>query len=178
MSRQYIICTCVQGSSCHAFIWLNLMANLEFWFRRGNMHCHFTLMNKLNVKRNGNMFGIRVVCAECFMLWHGCTRVLWKVLGLTMKKEFIISKLFLIFIIISLKTNTFIPAMLQHHYPVPIVVLRKICKIPLYSCNRLLVRRKTLTSEEEFEFWEETEVKGSQICGTGWMFQQLIVQIP
>ena len=48
--------------------------------------------------------------------------------------------------------------MLQSQYPVPVVVLRKICKIPLYSCNRLLVRRKTLTSEEEFEFWEETEV--------------------
>jgi len=40
--------------------------------------------------------------------------------------------------------------MLQRHYPVPVVVLRKICKIPLYSCNRLLIRRKTLTSEEEY----------------------------
>jgi len=77
--------------------------------------------------------------------------------------EFIISKLFLFFNIISLKTNTFIPAMLQHHYPVPVVVLRKICKIPLYSCRRLLIRRKTLTSDKEFEFWEETEVRGSQI---------------
>ena len=36
------------------------------------MYCHFTLMNKLNVKHNGNMFGIRVVCAECFMVWNGC----------------------------------------------------------------------------------------------------------
>jgi hypothetical protein len=26
-----------------------------------------------------------------------------------------------------------------------------------------LIRRKTLNSEEEFEFWEETEVRGSQI---------------
>ena len=66
------------------------------------------------------------------------------------KNEFIISKLFLFFNIISLKTNIFIPAMLHRHYPVPVVVLRKICKIPLYSCNRLLIRRKTLTSEEEF----------------------------
>jgi hypothetical protein len=94
------------------------------------------------------------------------------------KNEFIILKLFLFFSIISLKTNTFIPAMLQRHYPVPVVVLRKICKIPLYSCIRLLIRRKTLTSEEEFEIWEETEVRGSQIWGIGWMFQQFIVQIP
>ena len=35
--------------------------------------------------------------------------------------------------------------MIQRHYPVPVVVLCKICKIPLYSCNRLLIRRKTLT---------------------------------
>jgi len=49
--------------------------------------------------------------------------------------------------------------MLQRHYPVPVVVLRKIYKIPRYSCNLLLIRRKTLTSEEEFEFWEETEVR-------------------
>jgi len=68
--------------------------------------------------------------------------------------------------------------MLQRHYPVPVVVLRKICKIPLYSYNRLLIRRKTLTSEEDFEFWEEKEIRGSQICVTGWMFQQFIVQIP
>jgi len=70
-----------------------------------------------------------------------------------------ISKLFLFFNIISLKTNTFIPAMLQRHYHFPVVVLCKICKMPLYSCNRFLIRRKTLTSEEEFEFWEETEVR-------------------
>jgi len=81
------------------------------------------------------------------------------------KKEIIISKLFLFFNIISFKVNTFIPAMLQHHYPVPVVVLCKICKIPLYSWNRLLIRRKTLTSEKEFEFWEEIEVRGSQIWG-------------
>ena len=68
--------------------------------------------------------------------------------------------------------------MLQRHYPVPVVVLRKICKIPLYICNRLLIRRKTLTSEEDFEFWEEGEVRGSQIWGMEWMFQQFIVQIP
>jgi len=42
--------------------------------------------------------------------------------------------------------------MLQRHYPVPVVVLRRICKISLYSCIRLLIRRKTLTSEEELEF--------------------------
>jgi hypothetical protein len=29
-----------------------------------------------------------------------------------------------------------------------------------------LIRRKTLTSEEEFEFWEETEDRGSQIWGS------------
>jgi hypothetical protein len=57
---------------------------------------------------------------------------------------------------ISLKTNTFIPAMLQRHYPIPVVVFCKICKIPLYTCNHLLIQRKTLTSEEKFEFWEET----------------------
>ena len=68
--------------------------------------------------------------------------------------------------------------MLQHHYPVPVVVLCKICKIPLYSCNRLLIRRKILTSKEEFEFWEETEVRGSQIWGLRWIFQQFVVQIP
>ena len=68
--------------------------------------------------------------------------------------------------------------MLQHHYPVPVVVLHKMCKMPLYSCNRLLIRRKTLTSEAEFEFWEEIEVKGSQMWGIGWMFQQFAVQIP
>ena len=62
MSRQYIICTCVQGSSCHALIWLNLMANLEFWVRRGNMYCHFTLMNKLNVKHNGNIWNASRLC--------------------------------------------------------------------------------------------------------------------
>ena len=45
------------------------------------------------------------------------------------------------FNIISLKTNTFIPAMLHRYYPVPVLVLRKICRIPLYSCNRLLIRR-------------------------------------
>jgi hypothetical protein len=40
--------------------------------------------------------------------------------------------------------------MLQRHYPVPVVVLVKICKIPLYSCNHLLIQRKMLTSEEDF----------------------------
>jgi hypothetical protein len=40
-----------------------------------------------------------------------------------------------------------------------------------------LIQRKTLTSEEEFEFWEETEVRGSQIWGIEWMLQQFIVQI-
>jgi hypothetical protein len=53
--------------------------------------------------------------------------------------------------------------MLQCHYPVPVVVLRKICKIHIYSCNSLLIRRKTLSNEEEFGFWEKTEVRGSQI---------------
>jgi len=69
-----------------------------------------------------------------------------------MKKRIYILKLFLFFNIISLNTNTFIPLMLQRHYPVPVVVLRKIA---LYSCNPLLIQRKKLTSAEEFEFWEE-----------------------
>jgi len=78
------------------------------------------------------------------------TRVVWKILGPNNEKnEYIISKLFLFFNIISVKTNAFIPAMLQRHYPVPVVVLRKICKIRLYSCNRLLIRRKTLTIKED-----------------------------
>ena len=64
----------------------------------------------------------------------------------------------------------------QRHYPVPVLVPREICKIPLYSCSCLLIRRKTLTSEEEFQFWEEKEVRGSQIWGIGWMFQQFIEQ--
>ena len=68
--------------------------------------------------------------------------------------------------------------MLQRHYLVPVVVLHKICKIPIYSCNCLLFRRKMLTSEEDFEFWEETEVRGSQIWGLRWIFQQFVVQIP
>jgi hypothetical protein len=34
-----------------------------------------------------------------------------------------------------------------------------------------------LTSEEEFEFWDEKEVR-SKMWGIGWMFQQFIVQIP
>jgi len=68
--------------------------------------------------------------------------------------------------------------MLQRHYPVPVVVLLMICKIPLNSCIRLLIRRITLTSEEEFEFWEEIKVRICQIWGIGWMFQQFIVQIP
>jgi hypothetical protein len=66
-------------------------------------------------------------------------------------------------------------AMLQRHYPVPVVVLSKICKILHYSCSGLLIRRKMLTSEEEFEFWEETEVRGSQIWRIWWIFQQFIV---
>jgi hypothetical protein len=80
----------------------------------------------------------------------------------------------IIFIFQHNKTNTFVPAILQRHYSVPEVDFCKICKIPLCSCNCLL---KTLTSEEEFEFWEEIEVRGSQIWGIGWMFQQFIVQI-
>jgi len=86
------------------------------------------------------------------------------------KNKFTILKLFLFLNIISVKTNTFIPPMLERNYPVPVVVLRKICKIPLYSCNRLLIRRKTLTREEEFEFWEEREVRGGQIWRTGGCF--------
>jgi hypothetical protein len=84
-----------------------------------------------------------------------------------MKKRICNSKLFLFLNIISLKTNTFIAAMLQRHYPVPVVVLCKFCKILLYGCNRLLIRRKALTSKEEFEFLEELEVRGSQIWGIG-----------
>jgi hypothetical protein len=87
-----------------------------------------------------------------------------------MKKRIYNFKNIFIFNIIFLKTNTFIPAMLQRHYPFPVVVLRKIYKIPLYSCNRLSFGRKTLTGEEEFEFWEEIEVTGSQIWGIGWLF--------
>jgi hypothetical protein len=78
-----------------------------------------------------------------------------------MKKRIYNFKIIFIFQHNPLKINTFIPAMLQRHYPVPVVVLRKICKILIYGCNRLLIRRKTLTSEEEFEFWEELEVRGS-----------------
>jgi hypothetical protein len=64
------------------------------------------------------------------------------------------------------------------HYPIPVVVLLKIYKIPLFSCNCLLIQRKMLTSKEEFEFWEEREVRGSQTWGIGLIFQQFIVQIP
>ena len=64
--------------------------------------------------------------------------------GIAEKNKFIISKLFLFFNITPLNTNTFIPAVLQRHYPVPLVVLRKICKIPFYSCNRLSIFVKTL----------------------------------
>jgi len=95
-----------------------------------------------------------------------------------MKKVFVISKLFSFFNIISLKANTFIPAMLQRNYLIPVVVLRKICKLPIYSFNRIFIRRKTLTIVKEFQFWEEIEDRGSQIWGTRWMFQQFIVQIP
>jgi hypothetical protein len=63
---------------------------------------------------------------------------------------------------ISIKANTFIPAMLQHHYPVPVVVLREICKIPLCSCNRILIRRKTLTSGEAFEFGKRQKSEGAR----------------
>ena len=63
---------------------------------------------------------------------------------------------------ISLNTNTFIPAMLQRHYPVPVVVLCKICKIPLYSCNRLLIPRKTPTSEEELSFGKRQKSEGAK----------------
>jgi hypothetical protein len=28
------------------------------------------------------------------------------------------------------------------------------------------------------EIWEKAEVRGSQIWGIGWMFQQFVVQIP
>jgi hypothetical protein len=66
--------------------------------------------------------------------------------------------------------------MLQGHYPIPVVVLCKICKIPLYSCNHLLIQRKTLTSEEEFGKRKKSE--GAKFWGIGWMFQQFIVQIP
>jgi len=54
----------------------------------------------------------------------------------------------------------------QRHYAVPVMILRKIYKIPLYSCNRLLIRRKTLTSEEEFEFWEEIETEQTAVNNT------------
>ena len=73
--------------------------------------------------------------------------------------------IFLFFNIMSLKTNTFIPAMVQCHYRIPVVVLHKICKIPVYCCNHLLIRKKTLTSKEEFEFWEEIEVESEPNLG-------------
>jgi hypothetical protein len=95
-----------------------------------------------------------------------------------MKKQIYNFKIIFIFDIISLKTNTFVPVVLQRHYPIPVVVLQKICTIPLYNCNHLLIRRKTLTSEEEFEFWEEIEVRGSQIWRIGLMFPQFIVPLP
>jgi len=47
------------------------------------------------------------------------------------KNEFTILKLFLFFNIISLRTDTLIPAVLQRHYPVHLMVLRKFCKISL-----------------------------------------------
>jgi hypothetical protein len=65
--------------------------------------------------------------------------VLWKFLGLTMKKRIYNFKI--IFIFQHNKTNTFISVMLHRHYPIPVVVLRKICKIPLYSCNHLLIKK-------------------------------------
>jgi hypothetical protein len=40
-----------------------------------------------------------------------------------------------------------------------------------------VIKKKTLTSEEEFEFWEEIEVRGSQIWGKVWMFQQFTLQL-
>jgi hypothetical protein len=59
------------------------------------------------------------------------------------KNEFIILNLFLFFNIISLKANTFIPAMLQRHYPVPVTVLRKICKtnVPVHRLLLLSIYR-------------------------------------
>ena len=91
---------------------------------------------------------------------HGLSLTLWFIMARkgteisrpsNEKYEFIILKLFLFLNIISLKSNIIIPAMLHRHYPVPIVVLRKICKILHYNCNRLLIRRKTLTSEKDFQ---------------------------
>jgi len=48
---------------------------------------------------------------------------------------------------------------------------------PLQLQSPLDSKKKTLTSEEDFEFWEKTEVRGSQIWEIGWMFQQFLVQI-
>jgi len=79
------------------------------------------------------------------------------------KNEFIISKLFLLFNIIFLKTNTFIPAMLQGHYPVPVVVVLISAKYPSTAAIASWFEKKVLTSEEVFEFWEEIEVRRSQI---------------
>jgi len=54
-----------------------------------------------------------------------------------------ISKLFLFFNVISLKTNTFITAMLQRHYPVPVVVLRKTCNFIITRYSVLSILRNT-----------------------------------
>jgi len=89
------------------------------------------------------MFVVKIQALQynvCTHIWY--TRVVWKVLGLTMKNRMYNFKIIFIFQHNSLKTNTFTPAMLQRHYPVPVVVLYKICKIPLYSCNRLVIRKK------------------------------------
>jgi hypothetical protein len=52
-----------------------------------------------------------------------------KILGLTMKKKRIYNfKIILFLNIISLKTNTFFPGMLQRHYPVPVVILVRSAK--------------------------------------------------
>jgi len=53
--------------------------------------------------------------------------------------------------------------MLQRHYPVPVVVLCKICKIPLYSCSRLLIRSKRWPARKGLSFGKR------RTCNFTWM---------
>jgi hypothetical protein len=40
-----------------------------------------------------------------------------------------------------------------------------------------LIQSKTLTSEEEFDTWEEKKVRGSQIWGIGWILSLFITAV-
>jgi len=89
------------------------------------------------------------------------TTVLWKGVGLKIKKYYIrILKFFLFVNITSLRTDNFNPEIFQHHYPVPVVILREICKIPLYSCNRLMIRKKRLPARKSLSFGNRKKSEG------------------